>query len=91
MYLSTTHEIVGKKSIKNLGIINETVISGAFFVKDIFAAFRDVFGGRSKSYEKVVKSSRQEALDETIRKAKEKGANAIVGIKYDTEVLRGTM
>ncbi|TSC55719.1 MAG: hypothetical protein Greene041636_730 [Parcubacteria group bacterium Greene0416_36] len=91
MHLSTTHEIIGKKSVKHIGIVDQTVIYGTFFVKDIFASFRDFFGGRSATYEQTLEDARKVALDEISAQAKNQGAIAIIGVHFDTEVLRGTM
>lgn len=91
MYLSSTKDIAGKKSVEHFGLVQETVINGTFFVKDIFSAFRDFFGGRSRSYEQTLEDSRNQALTEISIKAQRMGANAIVGIHFDTGTVRGSM
>ena len=91
MYLSTTPEIIGHKATKHVGLVDQTVIFGTFFVKDFFASIRDVFGGRVHSYEETMEKARQEAIKEIINQASRLGANAIVGIEFDTMNMKGTM
>lgn len=57
------------------------------FLKDIAASFTNFFGGRSKSYEGEMITARQQAIDEMVRRAMEIGANAVVGVSVDYEVL----
>ena len=64
---------------------------GANFVRDFFARIRDVVGGRSGSYQKVIRDARADALEDLIEEAAELGANAVVGISLDTEVLGSSM
>lgn len=93
MILTTTPTIEGKKIVQYHGIVFGEVISGVNFVKDFCAGFSDFFGGRSDTYEEELQQSRQAALDELSQRAKEKGANAVVGIDIDYEVLgaKGSM
>ena len=64
----------------------ETII-GANFVKDFFAGIRDVIGGRSGSYEKVLREAKDTSMQEMMERAQEQGANAIVGIDIDYEII----
>ena len=87
MLLTTTSTIEGKRITKYCGIIAGEAVLGANVLKDLFAGIRDFVGGRSGTYEKELQRARDIALDELQNKAKELGANAIVGIDIDYEVL----
>ncbi len=93
MIVSTTHSIEGKTITAYQGIVTGEVIIGANFVKDIFASFRDFFGGRAESYERVLREAKEKALEEMITEARRMGADAIVGVDLDYETLgqRGSM
>lgn len=93
MIVSTTHSIEGKTITAYQGIVTGEVIIGANFVKDIFASFRDFFGGRAESYERVLREAKEKALEEMIAEARRMGADAIVGVDLDYETLgqRGSM
>ena len=67
-------------------VTGETII-GANFVKDFFAGIRDIVGGRSASYEKVLREAKDSALQEMMERANMMGANAIVGIDLDYETI----
>ena len=87
MITTTTPSIEGKKIIDYKGIVVGEVISGVDFVKDFAAGLTNIFGGRSKAYEEELIIAREEALAEMIDRARALGANAIVGIDIDYEVL----
>ncbi len=93
MLLTTTPTVEGKRVTEYKGIVTSEVIIGANFVKDIFASFRDFFGGRSNSYENVLKEAKVDALRELTQNAQIMGANAVIGIDLDYETLgqRGSM
>lgn len=63
---------------------------GANLFRDMFASVRDVVGGRAGGYERALAGARQAALDEMVAAARDKGANGIVGIDFDYEVLGET-
>ena len=67
-------------------VTGETII-GANFMKDFFAGIRDIIGGRSGSYEKVLREAKDTALDEMRQRAADLGANAVVGIDIDYETV----
>jgi uncharacterized protein YbjQ (UPF0145 family) len=73
-----------------LGIVNGEAIIGANIFRDMFSAVRDVVGGRAGGYERALSGARDAALQEMIAAAKELGANGIVGIDFDYEVLGET-
>jgi len=85
MIISTTHNIEGKKITKYLGVITGEAILGANIFRDMFAAVRDIVGGRSASYEKELGKAREIALDELEEWAEELGANAVIGVDLDYE------
>ena len=87
MIVTTTPSIEGKKIIEYKGIVNGEVISGIDFVKDFAASFTNIFGGRSNSYENELCDARNQAIKEMESRAKELGANAIVGVDIDYETI----
>lgn len=87
MLLSTTPSIEGKQIKKYCGIVAGEAVLGANVLKDLFAGIRDFVGGRSGTYEKELQRARDIALEELQDKAKELGANAVIGIDIDYEVL----
>jgi uncharacterized protein YbjQ (UPF0145 family) len=93
MLLTTTPNLEGKKIVKYSGLVTGEVIIGANFIKDIFAGLRDIVGGRSSSYERVLEEARTTAQSEMVERALRMGANAVIGIDFDYESLgqRGSM
>lgn len=93
MILSTTNNIDGKPIKDYIGIVTGETIIGANIFKDFFASIRDVVGGRSGSYERVLREAKDTALKEMEESAKRLNANAIVGIDLDYETVgkRGGM
>ncbi len=87
MITTTTPDIQGKTIEQYLGVISAEVIIGANIFKDILGGLRDVFGGRSGTYEKVLAEAKENALNELVQKAQAMGANAIVGIDLDFETI----
>ena len=87
MILTTTPSVEGKEIIEYKGIVFGEVISGINFIKDFTAGLYNFFGGRSATYENELLEARENALKELEERAYQKGANAIVGIDVDYEVL----
>ena len=87
MLLSTTPQIEGYTIREYKGIVNGETIIGANFLKDIMAGLRDIVGGRSNSYEKVLRQAKDTALSEMVQDAMRAGANAVVGIDFDYETI----
>jgi uncharacterized protein YbjQ (UPF0145 family) len=87
MLVTTTPSIEGKRITKYLGIVTGEAILGANVFKDVFAGLRDIVGGRSATYEKELQRARDIALTELQGRAQELGANAVVGVDLDYEVL----
>lgn len=87
MILTTTNNIEGKPVQNYLGIVTSETIIGANIFKDLFAGIRDIVGGRSGTYEKVIDEAKQTAMAELVKKAQALGANAIIGIDLDFETV----
>ena len=87
MLLTTTNNIEGKPIQQYIGIVTAEAIIGANIFKDIFAGIRDIVGGRSGTYERVIEEARANALHELEGKAQQLGANAVVGIDLDFETV----
>jgi uncharacterized protein YbjQ (UPF0145 family) len=87
MIVTTTPNIEGKKIFKYLGLVTGEAVMGANMFKDMFASIRDIVGGRSGSYEKELRKARDMALRELEESATGLGANAVVGVDIDYEVL----
>lgn len=87
MILTTTPNIEGYKILEYKGLVTGETIIGANFIKDFFAGIRDIVGGRSKSYEKVLQEGKETSVREMMQRAEELGANAIVGIDIDYETV----
>jgi uncharacterized protein YbjQ (UPF0145 family) len=87
MLLTTTTVVEGKPVTQYLGVVTGEAIIGANIFRDMFATVRDIVGGRSATYERGLAQARQTALAEMEQRAKELGANAVVGIDIDYEVL----
>ena len=87
MIISTTHIIENKPATVYLGIVTGETIIGANIIKDFFAGIRDIVGGRSGSYEKVLREAKDTSLKEMQERAKELGADAVVGVDLDYETV----
>jgi uncharacterized protein YbjQ (UPF0145 family) len=87
MTITTTPSIEGKQISSYLGIVTGEAILGANVFRDLFAGIRDIVGGRSAAYEKELTRARQIALEEMESRAAQLGANAVVGVDLDYEVL----
>src|SRR4051812_28738415 len=90
MIITTTPTIEGRPIREYLGIVNAQSIIGANIFKDFLGGLRDVFGGRSKTYERVIEEAKEDALRELGEKALAMGANAIVGVDLDFETVGGS-
>ncbi|MDB5247722.1 MAG: heavy metal-binding protein [Segetibacter sp.] len=87
MITTTTNNIEGRPVQQYLGVVSSESIIGANIFKDLFAGIRDIVGGRSATYEKVIDEARTNALQELVQKAESIGANAIIGIDLDFETV----
>jgi uncharacterized protein YbjQ (UPF0145 family) len=87
MQLTTTPNFEGKTITSYKGLVTGETIIGANIFKDFFAGIRDIVGGRSSSYERVLREAKNTAVNEMKENAARMGANAIVGIDLDYETL----
>jgi len=85
MIVTTTPSIEGKRITQYLGVITGEAILGANIFRDMFAAVRDIVGGRSAAYERELGKAREIALEDLDDWAAELGANAVVGVNIDYE------
>ncbi|MDE1236161.1 heavy metal-binding domain-containing protein [Vibrio aestuarianus] len=90
MNITTTPTIEGKRIVHYCGVIAGEAILGANIFKDLFAGIRDIVGGRSATYEQELQKARMIALEELKQRAKELGANAVVGVDLDYETFGKT-
>lgn len=91
MILTTTQNVEGKTIQRYLGLVAGEAIMGANVIRDLFASVTDIVGGRSGAYEAKLNQARTIAVDEMIEKARRLGADAVVGIDVDYEVIREGM
>ncbi|MGV3522886.1 MAG: heavy metal-binding domain-containing protein [Candidatus Sericytochromatia bacterium] len=89
MILSTTDNLDNKRIDAYLGLVTGEAILGANIFKDLFGMVRDIVGGRAGAYESEMRKARELAMEEMKRQARALGANAVVGIDLDYEVIGG--
>ncbi len=84
MILSTTFDVPGRTIAQNLGIARGNVVRSRFIGRDIVAGFRMIVGGEIHEYTKLLAESREQALDRMIAHAESLGADAVIGMRFDT-------
>jgi uncharacterized protein YbjQ (UPF0145 family) len=84
MILSTTFDVPGRTIAGNLGIARGNVVRSRFIGRDIVAGFRMIIGGEIHEYTKLLAESREQALDRMIENAKSMGADAVIGLRFET-------
>ena len=89
MLLTTTNTVEGKRVVHYYGVVSGETIIGANIFRDFFASIRDIVGGRSSSYEQVLREAKATALKELQDEAAAVGANAVIGIDLDYETVGG--
>ena len=87
MLVTTTPSVEGRRITRYYGVVCGEAILGANIFKDMFAGLRDIVGGRSGTYEKELQRAREIALKELEERAAALGANAVVGVDLDYEVM----
>ncbi|MBP5596131.1 MAG: putative heavy metal-binding protein [Pseudobutyrivibrio sp.] len=87
MISTTTPSVEGKTIVEYKGIVFGEVVAGVNFIKDFAAGLSNFFGGRSGTYEEEIIQARQQAIVEMEQRAGQMGANAVVGVDIDYEVL----
>ncbi len=91
MIITTTHNVEGRTIQKYLGLVAGEAIMGANVVRDLFATITDIVGGRSGAYEAKLTQARTIAVEEMADQARRLGADAVVGVDVDYEVIREGM
>ena len=89
MIVTTTDSVEGRKVSQYLGIVSGDAIMGTNIFKDFFGSIRDIVGGRAGSYEKVLQDAKNEAIREMTERAADLGADAILAVDLDYEVIGG--
>ncbi len=87
MLVTTTHTVEGYRITAYKGLVAGEAILGANLFRDLFASIRDLVGGRSGAYEKVLNDARETAVKEMADKATNLGANAVIGVDIDYEAV----
>ena len=90
MIVTTTPSVEGSPVREYLGVVTGEAILGANIFRDVFAGIRDIVGGRSGAYERVLREARDAALSEMTAEAQQRGANAVVGVDLDYETIGDT-
>ncbi|MGR3315435.1 heavy metal-binding domain-containing protein [Roseovarius indicus] len=91
MIVTTTNTIEGHRITDYKGIVVGEAIMGANVVRDVFASITDIVGGRSGAYESKLQDARDTAMNELEARAAAMGANAVVGVDLDYEVVGQSM
>jgi uncharacterized protein YbjQ (UPF0145 family) len=91
MIITTTPNVEGRKIEEYLGVVTGEAIMGAHIGRDVMASITDIMGGRSAEYEQEVRKARAIALKEMSTEAEGQGADAVVGVDIDYEVIRQGM
>lgn len=89
MIVTTTPTVEGRRVVAYLGIVTGEAIMGTNIFKDMFASIRDIVGGRSGGYERAIRDGKDTALAEMQQEAARLGADAVIGVDLDYEVIGG--
>ncbi|PKH47232.1 hypothetical protein CVH13_00668 [Dehalococcoides mccartyi] len=87
MIMTNTEAVAGHKIIKNLGLVKGNTIRAKHIGKDIMASLRSIVGGEIEEYTQMLDEARNEALKRMEADAKEKGANAIICVRFSTSAV----
>ena len=87
LLVTTTDGFEGRRIVAYKGLVGGDAILGANMFRDFFAGIRDILGGRSGSYERVLRRAKDEAVQDMLAQARELGANAVVGVDLDYETI----
>jgi uncharacterized protein YbjQ (UPF0145 family) len=91
MIFTTTGSVEGKAITAYLGIVGGQAVMGTNFIRDFFARVTDKLGGRSDAYQKEIRNARAHALEDMREEAADMGADAVVAISIDVEVIGDSM
>ena len=90
MLVSTTNEIVGFKIVQHIGLVRGVTVRSRSVIGNVAGGLQSIFGGRLSAYVSLADTARQEALDHLCQHAAERGANAVIGMRYDAnEIMDG--
>jgi len=84
MIIATSDNIEGRKIIKVIGLAKGNSVRAKFFIQDMIAGLRNLFGGEINEYTQLMAQSREQAIDRMIEDARSKGANAVVAMRFTT-------
>ena len=87
MIVCTTAEITGRRITENLGLVRGNTIRSRFIGRDVMAVFRGIAGGEIYEYTKMMAESREQAIDRMIEEAASLGADAVVGVRFQTSMV----
>lgn len=87
MLVTTAHQLDGFRVVEQKGVVIADVTPGRHLGKDFFAGLRNLFGGRSRSWEHTLRDNQQQALQELVDEAKQRGANAVIAVDLEDEAL----
>lgn len=90
MITVSTNEIAGKKIVKTLGLVEGNTIRARNVGRDILAGLKNIIGGEIEEYTKLMAESRDQALDRMCKQAEERGANAVVAVRFSTSYIMGS-
>ena len=85
--VTTTPSVEGHRIVEYKGLVGGDAILGANMFRDLFASIRDIVGGRSGAYEKVLNDARETAIGDMTEQARRLGANAVIGVDIDYETI----
>ncbi len=88
MILVTTHEVAGKRVVRTLGLVRGNTIRARHLGKDIMAVLRNVAGGEIHEYTKMLAEAREQAIDRLVEDAEALGANAVIGLRFQTSMIQ---
>ena len=86
--ITTTPSFEGRRIVEYRGLVSGDAILGANMFRDLFAGLRDMIGGRSGAYEKVLRAAKNQAIEDMLESARERGGNAVVGVDLDYETIQ---
>lgn len=89
MIVTTTDSVEGGRIAQYLGIVSGDAVMGSNIFRDLFASIRDVVGGRAGSYESLLQQAKDQAVADMVERARQLGADAVVAVDLDYEVIGG--
>ena len=89
MIITTTNAIEGRRTVEVFGLVMGTTVRARHLGRDIMAGLRNLAGGEIQEYSRLLAESREQSLARMVQRAEEKGANAVVGLRFVTSVIMG--